>query len=46
VVAYAAEAFTKVPVTSDHQVVIDEIKNLNSAGLEPGTAIGEDFPLQ
>jgi Ca-activated chloride channel family protein len=29
VVAYAAEAFTKVPVTSDHQVVIDEIKNLN-----------------
>ncbi|AZA77438.1 VWA domain-containing protein [Chryseobacterium sp. G0186] len=40
VVAYAAEAFTKVPVTSDHEVVIDEIKNLNSAGLEPGTAIG------
>ncbi|MGG7551173.1 VWA domain-containing protein [Chryseobacterium arthrosphaerae] len=45
VVAYAAEAFTKVPVTSDHQVVIDEIKNLNSAGLEPGTAIGEGLSV-
>jgi Ca-activated chloride channel family protein len=44
-VAYAAEAFTKVPVTSDHQVVIDEIKNLNSAGLEPGTAIGEGLSV-
>ena len=45
VVAYAAEAFTKVPVTSDHQVVVDEIKNLNSAGLEPGTAIGEGLSV-
>ncbi|MDH6250482.1 Ca-activated chloride channel family protein [Chryseobacterium sp. H1D6B] len=45
VVAYAAEAFTKVPVTSDHQAVIDEIKNLNSAGLEPGTAIGEGLSV-
>lgn len=45
VVAYAAEAFTKVPVTSDHQVVIDEIKNLNSTGLEPGTAIGEGLSV-
>ncbi|ASE62234.1 VWA domain-containing protein [Chryseobacterium indologenes] len=45
VVAYAAEAFTKVPVTSDHQVVIDEIKNLNSDGLEPGTAIGEGLSV-
>lgn len=45
VIAYAAEAFTKVPVTSDHQVVIDEIKNLNSAGLEPGTAIGEGLSV-
>jgi len=45
VVAYAAEAFTKVPVTSDHQVVIDEIKNLNSVGLEPGTAIGEGLSV-
>lgn len=45
VVAYAAEAFTKVPVTSDHQVVIDEIKSLNSAGLEPGTAIGEGLSV-
>jgi Ca-activated chloride channel family protein len=45
VVAYAAEAFTKVPVTSDHQVVVDEIKHLNSAGLEPGTAIGEGLSV-
>ncbi|MBO9690145.1 VWA domain-containing protein [Chryseobacterium sp.] len=45
VVAYAAEAFTKVPVTSDHQVVVDEIKNLNSAGLEAGTAIGEGLSV-
>ncbi|PKF74126.1 VWA domain-containing protein [Chryseobacterium sp. PMSZPI] len=45
VVAYAAEAFTKVPVTSDHQVVIDEIKHLNSEGLEPGTAIGEGLSV-
>lgn len=45
VVAYAAEAFTKVPVTSDHQVVIDEIKNLSSTGLEPGTAIGEGLSV-
>ena len=45
VVAYAAEAFTKVPVTSDHQVVIDEIKNLSSEGLEPGTAIGEGLSV-
>ncbi|CAM3003787.1 VWA domain-containing protein [Chryseobacterium flavum] len=45
VVAYAAEAFTKVPVTSDHQVVMDEIKNLNSDGLEPGTAIGEGLSV-
>ena len=41
VVAYAAEAFTKVPVTSDHEVVLDEIENLNPLELEPGTAIGE-----
>ncbi|RNA61872.1 VWA domain-containing protein [Chryseobacterium nematophagum] len=45
VVAYAAEAFTKVPVTSDHEVVIDEIKHLSSAGLEPGTAIGEGLSV-
>ncbi len=44
-VAYAAEAFTKVPVTSDHQVVLDELENLNPLELEPGTAIGEGLTV-
>jgi CMP-N-acetylneuraminic acid synthetase len=46
VVAYAAEAFTKVPVTSDHQVVIDEIKNLNPQVLNREQPLEKDFPLQ
>lgn len=45
VVTYASEAFTKVPVTSDHQVVIEELKNLNTAELYPGTAIGEGLSV-
>lgn len=45
VVTYASEAFTKVPATSDHQVVIDEFKNLNTAELYPGTAIGEGLSV-
>jgi len=44
-VTYSGEAFTKVPVTSDHDVVIDEIKNINPAELEPGTAIGEGLSV-
>lgn len=44
-VAYSGEAFAKVPVTSDHQVVIDEIKALNTSELEPGTAIGEGLAV-
>ncbi|MPS65617.1 MAG: VWA domain-containing protein [Chryseobacterium sp.] len=44
-VAYSGEAFTKVPVTSDHQVVIDELKNLNPMELQPGTAIGEGLSV-
>ena len=44
-VAYAAEAFTKVPVTSDHQVVLDELESLNPLELEPGTAIGEGLTV-
>lgn len=44
-VAYAAEAFTKVPVTSDHQVVLEELENLNPLELEPGTAIGEGLTV-
>jgi Ca-activated chloride channel family protein len=39
------EAFTKVPVTSDHQVVVDELNNLNPLELQPGTAIGEGLSV-
>lgn len=44
-VNYSGEAFTKVPVTSDHQVVIDELENLNPLELQPGTAIGEGLSV-
>lgn len=44
-VAYSGEAFTKVPVTSDHAVVLDEIENLNPLELQPGTAIGEGLSV-
>lgn len=45
VVTYSGEAFTKVPVTSDHAVVIDELENLNTQELQPGTAIGEGLSV-
>lgn len=45
VVTYSAEAFTKVPVTSDHQVVINELNNLSTSELIPGTAIGEGLSV-
>jgi Ca-activated chloride channel family protein len=44
-VAYSGEAFTKVPLTFDHQVVMDEIENLNPMELQPGTAIGEGLSV-
>jgi len=44
-VTYSGEAFTKVPVTSDHAVVIDELENLNTQELQPGTAIGEGLSV-
>lgn len=44
-VTYSGEAFTKVPVTSDHQVIIDELDNLNLLELQPGTAIGEGLSV-
>lgn len=44
-VAYSGEAFTKVPVTSDHSVVLEELENLNSLELQPGTAIGEGLSV-
>jgi Ca-activated chloride channel family protein len=39
-VAYAGESFTKTPITSDHEIVIRNIKELNWGELEGGTAIG------
>lgn len=44
-VAYAAEAYTKVPITSDHQVVIDELQHLDPLELEPGTSIGDGLAV-
>lgn len=44
-VTYSGEAFTKVPVTSDHAVVIDELDQLNPLELLPGTAIGEGLSV-
>lgn len=44
-VAYSGEAFTKVPLTSDHAVVLDELHNLNPLELQPGTAIGEGLSV-
>lgn len=40
-VTYSGEALTKVPVTTDHQVLIEEIQSINPLELSPGTAIGE-----
>lgn len=40
-VIYSGEAVTKVPLTTDHRVVTEELENLNPLELESGTAIGE-----
>lgn len=44
-VTYSGEAFTKVPLTSDHAVLLDELDNLNPLELQPGTAIGEGLSV-
>lgn len=44
-VTYSGEAFTKVPVTSDHAVVLEELENLSTLELRPGTAIGEGLSV-
>lgn len=44
-VTYSGEALTKVPVTTDHQVVIDEIIGIDPLELTPGTAIGEGLAV-
>ncbi|MGX9986899.1 VWA domain-containing protein [Soonwooa purpurea] len=40
-VAYSGEAYTKVPMTTDHEVIKNEITELSPTELQPGTAIGE-----
>lgn len=39
-VAYAAEGITKVPLTTDKEVLLKEIENLSTYQLAQGTAIG------
>ncbi|HVF38429.1 MAG TPA: VWA domain-containing protein [Gemmatimonadaceae bacterium] len=40
IVAFAGEALTQVPLTTDHAVVLQAIDNLQAGQLEDGTAIG------
>ena len=40
VVAYEGEAFTSVPITTDHIVVKNGLDQLNTGQLQGGTAIG------
>ena len=40
-VVFAKEAFTKVPLTVDHQVLKKQIKELNLNNLPDGTALGD-----
>ena len=40
IVAYAGESFTKTPITSDKEIIIKTIRELNWGELEGGTAIG------
>lgn len=44
-VTYSGEAFSKVPITYDHQMVIDELTHLNPLELQSGTAIGEGLSV-
>lgn len=40
VVVYEGESFTRVPLTTDHRVVIDGLESLETGMVEGGTAIG------
>jgi len=40
IVGYAGESFTKTPITSDKEIIIKTIRELNYGELEGGTAIG------
>ncbi|MBI1184710.1 VWA domain-containing protein, partial [bacterium] len=39
-VVFAGESFTQCPITTDHKVLLDALKNLESGLIEDGTAIG------
>ncbi|MFV0304992.1 MAG: vWA domain-containing protein [Moheibacter sp.] len=39
-IAYSGEAIAKVPLTTDHRVLVQEIRKLQTGELEDGTAIG------
>jgi len=45
VVAYAGEAFLKVPLTTDHNIVKQQINQLDPNQLVGGTAIGEGLAV-
>lgn len=45
VVAFEGEAFTQVPITTDHVVVKNGLAGLNTGLLEPGTAIGSGLAV-
>ena len=40
-VVFAGEAFTQVPLTIDHQVLLKQLGNLKSGTLRDGTALGD-----
>ncbi|MCK5824981.1 MAG: VWA domain-containing protein [Ichthyobacteriaceae bacterium] len=40
IVAYSGESFTMCPITSDHKVVVNSIRDMKYGLLEDGTAIG------
>ena len=40
-VVFAGEAFTQVPLTIDHQVLLKQLGNLKSGTMRDGTAIGD-----
>lgn len=44
-VIYAGEAFMKVPLTTDHQTISDEIQEIQPGDVEHGTAIGEGLAI-
>lgn len=40
-VLFSGEAYLSVPLTTDHKILVDNLKNSSNVGLEDGTAIGQ-----